>query len=117
MTISDTKFSVVLVSQWGHYQGDRAQTSQNTPRYPVHVTDDDDLHEDDEEEGEAGCVVVEHGEPVVSLACGEAQPHQETEHANQGCKTTHSISILITDKAVVGLTLMNTSDLLTYTQH
>lgn len=54
-------------------------TNTHKPFNPIDVTDGYDLDEDDEEQGEVGSVVVEHGEPVIPRGGGEAQAEQQAE--------------------------------------
>ena len=54
-------------------------THTHTPFDAIYVADGDNFNEDDEEQREGGSIVVEHGEPVVPRAGGEAQAKQQAE--------------------------------------
>lgn len=59
---------------------------QHIPLNSIDVTNSYDLSEDNEQQRESGCVVVEYGKPVIPWGGGEAQAQQQTKHTHQTCK-------------------------------
>lgn len=52
------------------------------PFNSVDVTHSYDLREDNEQQGESGSIVVEHGKPVIPWRGGEAEAEQQTEQTH-----------------------------------
>ena len=68
-----------VTSLWGLPQ-------THKPSDSIDVTDSYDLDEDDEQQRERGCIVVEYGKPVIACRGGEAQADQHTEQTHYTCK-------------------------------
>lgn len=64
----------------------------SSPPQPVHVAHSDGLHQDDEQQGQCGSVVIEYVEPVVAGLHGEHQADDTVDEAHQtwGRKSTRS---------------------------
>lgn len=70
-----------MLHQCGDYH-----TYIHKPSDSIDVTDSYDLDEDDEQQGERGCIVIEYGKPVIARCGGEAQANQHTEQTHYTCK-------------------------------
>lgn len=69
-----------------------ARAGARSPPQPVHVTHGDRLHQDDEQQGQRGCVVIEDVKPVVPGLHGEhhADATADEAHETWGHRTTGS---------------------------